>query len=104
MLAAEGGDGVGDRDTAQTVAVIELVIPMLVTLMGIVTLTRPLQDSNAASPRVVTLLGIVTLVRLQYSNASLSDVGDAVSDGNVGEGRSSFERPVPDTGYWCPES
>ena len=37
---------------------------MLVTLLGIVTLVRLVQPSNAASPMLVTLLGIVTLVRL----------------------------------------
>ena len=33
------------------------------TLLGIVTLVRPVQLSNALSPILVTLLGIVTLVR-----------------------------------------
>jgi hypothetical protein len=36
--------------------------PILVTLLGIVTLVNPLQRENACSPMVVTLLGIVTLV------------------------------------------
>ena len=36
---------------------------MLVTLLGIVTLVRPLQSENALSPMLVTLLPIVTLVR-----------------------------------------
>ena len=38
--------------------------PIVVTLLGIVTLVRLLQPSNAPLPIVVTLLGIVTLVRL----------------------------------------
>ena len=37
---------------------------MLVTLFGIVTLVRLVQDENALAPITVTLLGIVTLVRL----------------------------------------
>ena len=32
---------------------------MLVTLLGMVTLIRPMQDSNAHFPMLVTLLGIV---------------------------------------------
>ena len=36
---------------------------MLVTLPGIVTLVRPLHQSNALFPMRVTLPGIVTLVR-----------------------------------------
>jgi hypothetical protein len=36
---------------------------MLVTLLGIVTLVRPVQPENAEDPMLVTLLGIVTLVR-----------------------------------------
>ena len=38
---------------------------MLVTLLGIVTLVRLEQPSNAEEPMLVTLLGIVTLVRLE---------------------------------------
>ena len=37
---------------------------MVVTLSGIVTLVRPVQQQNAPNPMVVTLLPIVTLVRL----------------------------------------
>ena len=37
---------------------------MLVTLLGIVTLVRLVQESNAEAPMLVTLLPIVTLVRL----------------------------------------
>ena len=37
---------------------------MLVTLFGIVTLVRLLQQENADPPMLVTLFGIVTLVRL----------------------------------------
>jgi hypothetical protein len=37
---------------------------MLVTLLGIVTLVRLVQYSNAKFPMLVMLLGIVTLVRL----------------------------------------
>ena len=37
---------------------------MLVTLVGIVTLVRLVQDENAASPMVLTVLGITTLVSL----------------------------------------
>ena len=41
---------------------------MLVTLSGIVMLVRR-QSSNASTPMLVTLLGIVTLARLmQFSN------------------------------------
>jgi hypothetical protein len=35
---------------------------MLVTLLGMLILVRPAQLSNAQSPMLVTLLGIVTLV------------------------------------------
>ena len=44
--------------------------PMLVTLLGIVTLVRLEQFSNTANPMLVTLSGIVTLVRAGCSNAS----------------------------------
>ena len=37
--------------------------PILVTLLGIVTLVRPLQPENAQSPILVTPFEIVTLVR-----------------------------------------
>jgi hypothetical protein len=36
---------------------------MEVTLLGMVTLVRPLQSENAELPMEVTLLGMVTLVR-----------------------------------------
>ena len=36
---------------------------MLVTLFGIVTLVRDVQQEKASSPMLVTLFGIVTLVR-----------------------------------------
>ena len=54
---------------------------MLVTLLGIVTLVRLVQPSNASSPMLVTLLGIVTLVRLvQSAERLVPDAGDAVGD------------------------
>ena len=40
---------------------------MLVTLLGMVTLVRLVQQANALSPMLVTLLPIVTLVRLVQS-------------------------------------
>ena len=48
------------------------LFPILVTLLGIVTLVRPVQPLNAAYPIpiLMTLLGIVTLVRaMQLANA-----------------------------------
>ena len=36
---------------------------MLITLLGIVTLIKPVQPENAKSPMLVTLVGIVTLIR-----------------------------------------
>ena len=43
---------------------------MLVTLLGIVTLVRLLQQANASAPMLVTLSGIITLVSpLQPENA-----------------------------------
>jgi hypothetical protein len=45
---------------------------MLVTLLGIVTLVRPVQPVNALSPMLVTLLGIVTLVRRNWPWNALS--------------------------------
>ena len=40
------------------------------TLLGIVTLVRPVQPKNAAYPILVTPFEIITLVRpVQYSNA-----------------------------------
>ena len=45
--------------------------PMLVTLLGIVTLVNELQPENANGPMLVTLLGIVTHVNeLQIQNAA----------------------------------
>ena len=41
--------------------------PMLVTLLGIVTLVKFVQPSNAKSPILVTLLGIVILAKLVHS-------------------------------------
>ncbi len=38
-------------------------IPMLVTLLGIVTEVKPLQPEKAPLPMLVTLLGIVTEVK-----------------------------------------
>ena len=59
---------------------------MLVTLLGIVTLVRLVQLSNAESPMLVTLLGIVTLVRLvQPIERIVPDAGDAVGDRDVGQ-------------------
>jgi hypothetical protein len=40
---------------------------MLVTLLGIVTLVRRVQNEKACSPMLVTLAGIVRLVRLEQS-------------------------------------
>jgi hypothetical protein len=40
---------------------------MLVTLLGIVTLVRRVQNEKAWSPMLVTLAGIVRLVRLEQS-------------------------------------
>ena len=39
-------------------------VPMLVTLLGIVTEVKPVQCAKATSPMLVTLLGIVTEVKL----------------------------------------
>ena len=59
---------------------------MLVTLSGIVTLVRLVQQWNAASPMLVTLLGIVTLVRLvQLVERRAPDAGDAVGDRDAGQ-------------------
>jgi len=85
----DAGDPVRDRDTGQAGAVCERPPPILVTLLGIVTLVRLVppeklmmkfgivtlirlvQSSNAQSPMLVTPLGIITLVRLvQPANAS----------------------------------
>ena len=38
--------------------------PMLVTLSGIVTVDRPMQNWNAPRPKLVTLLAIARFVRL----------------------------------------
>ena len=43
------------------------LLPMLVTLLPIVTDVRPLQPENAELPMLVTLLPIVTDVRLLHS-------------------------------------
>ena len=46
------------------------LLPILVTLFGMLTLVRALQSANAQLPMQVTLLGIVALVRkLQPLNA-----------------------------------
>jgi hypothetical protein len=39
---------------------------MVMTLLGIVTLVRPVQPTNALPSMLVTLLGMVTLVRLVW--------------------------------------
>ena len=39
------------------------ILPILVTLAGIVTLVSPVQEMNASSPMLVTLEGIVMLMR-----------------------------------------
>ena len=47
--------------------------PIVVTLLGIVTLINPLHPANAKLPMVITLSGIVTLVRIVYlKNAEAS--------------------------------
>jgi hypothetical protein len=67
---------------------------MLVTLLGIVTLVRPVQPENAAYAMLVTLLGMVMLVRpVQPENARVSDAGDAVGDRDAGQARAARERP-----------
>ena len=59
---------------------------MLVTLLGIVTLVRLVQEENADPPMLVTLLGIVTLVRLVQPRERLApDAGDAVGDRDAGQ-------------------
>ena len=82
---------------------------MLVTLPGIVTLVRPVQNQNALPPILVMLSGIVMPVRsvqklnpaspmlvtpscmvtraglLQTANARPPQVGDAAGDRNVGQ-------------------
>ena len=64
------GDAVAYRDAGQAGAVMNAPSPMLVTLLGIVTLVRLVQAENASSPMLMTPLEIVTLVRLvQSSNA-----------------------------------
>ena len=50
------------------------LLPMLVTLMGMVTDVRPLQPLKASRPMLVTLLPMVTDVRpLQYSYLEVID-------------------------------
>ena len=52
---------------------------MLVTLLGIVTLVRPVQPSNAPSPMLVTLLPIVTPAKgCSLKERIFSDVGYAL--------------------------
>ena len=46
------------------------LLPMLVTLSGIVTLVKPLQPEKARAPMLVTLSGIVMLVKpVQFPKA-----------------------------------
>ena len=60
--------------------------PMLMTLLGIVTLVRRMQAEKANPPMLVTLLGIVTLVRLDAGRERIApDAGDAVGDRDVGQ-------------------
>ena len=47
MRKPDAGDAVGNGDARQASAAIECVIPMLVTLSGMVTLVRLLQLQNA---------------------------------------------------------
>ena len=66
---------------------------MLVTLLGIVTLVRLVQNSNASLPMLVTLLGIVTLVRLvQTSNAWSPMLVTLLGDRDVGQAGADVER------------
>ena len=51
----DAGDAVGNGDARQASAVMECVIPMLVTLLGMVMLVRPVQSRNALIPMLVTL-------------------------------------------------
>ena len=85
----DADDAVADRDVGQAGAVREAALPMLVTLLPIVTLVRLVQierlvpdagdavgdrdagqagaKENARFPMLVTLLPIVTLLRLLHS-------------------------------------
>jgi hypothetical protein len=45
---------------------------MLVTLFGMVTLARLLQNIKAASSMIVTLFGMITLARLSHAEKALS--------------------------------
>ena len=73
--------------------------PMLVTLLGMVTLVRLEQLANAPSPMLVTLLGIVTLVKLGAVIERIgADAGNAVGDRDARQAPALRERTVPDVG------
>ena len=64
------GDAVGNRDAGQAGAVIERLRPDAGDTIGDRDVGQAGQYENASSPMLVTLLGIVTLVRLvQLQNA-----------------------------------
>ena len=59
-------------------------IPMLVTLLPMVTLVRPVQSRNAFAPMLVTLSGMVTLVRpVQLANALYPMLVTLIGNGEI---------------------
>ena len=55
-----------DASTVTDVTLLKALLPMLVTLDGIVTLVSPVHPENAELPMLVTPSGIVTLVSLVH--------------------------------------
>ena len=65
---------------------------MKVTELGMDTLIRPLQESNAETPMEVTEFGIVTLVRLLQLERKLADRSYQVGCSIAGDGGGDSDR------------
>ena len=74
MRNPDAGDAVGNGDARQAAAVPNALSPMLVTLLGMVTLVRPVQPSNVVFP----------------------DAGDAVGNGDARQATAVTECVKPD--------
>ena len=68
---------------------------MLVTLVPIVTLDSLPQSKNASAPMMVTLLGIVTLVRLYSFERPGPDAGDVGANRDAVQARTADKRLRP---------
>jgi hypothetical protein len=61
-----------------------------------VTLVKLEQKENAKDPMLATLLGIVTLVRPVFAKRAVSDGSDTVGNGDIGQEAVTVKRIAPD--------